>query len=118
MNDYTFCKKDGTIKKCYIDICEQITKAVVECHEIRMGRSDDIIDVYDCYTIPRQSLSSRKRALFESKVCDVCKCFNVAIKPWYSYWDITIELHGENVERMIEELSYMLRGDIHIRQTI
>lgn len=115
MNIFTFCKKDGTIKKNYIDVCEQITKAKIEHHEIMKGRSENIVDEYDCYTTPRQSLPSKKRSRFEEKVRDVCKCFNVTIKSWYSCWDITIELHGKNVEQMIEELSSILRGDINIR---
>lgn len=110
MNTFSFCKKDGTIKKYYIDVCEQITKARIEHHEIMRGQSEDVVDEYDCFTIPRQSLSSKKRNRFESKVCDICKCFDVTIKTWYSCWDITIELHGENITQMIEELSSMLRG--------
>lgn len=115
MDTFTFCKKDGAIKKSYIDVCEQITKAAIERYEIMRGRSENIIDVYDCYTIPRQSLSSKKRDRFESKIRDICKCFDVTIKSWYSGCDITIELHDGNVTQMIEELSSMLGGDVYIR---
>lgn len=118
MDTFTFCKKDGAIKKSYIDVCEQITKAAIERHEIMRGRNEEVVDTYDCYTIPRQSLPSKKRDSFESKVCDICKCFDITTKSWYSGWDITIELHGENVSQMISEVSSMLGGDIYIRQAI
>lgn len=115
MSNYPFCKRDNSIKKRYIFACEQIAKAVVERHEIMRGRSENIVDMYDCYTIPRQSLPSKKRDSFESRVCDICKCFDVTTKSWYSGWDITIELHGENVPQMIGEISSKLGGDVYIR---
>ena len=76
---YCFQKKDGTVKKYYKEAIDYILTATVQKHEITVGRSDEVWKIYaefGCYT-----------------------------NPWYSgYQEISLELHGDNVEFMLNEL--------------
>lgn len=46
-----------------------------------------------------------KRNTIQSKIIDICAEFDCYTNPWYSgYQEISIELHGDNVEIMLNEL--------------
>lgn len=115
MNEYTFCKKNGEIKKNYIFVCEQILKSEMQHHEICVGRSDKVIKEYNSITVPSVCLAQPKRNSYINKVKEICKCFNNVTHEWYSGIDVSIELLGDNVEYMLNELSRLLGGDDYIR---
>lgn len=110
MKKYSFCKKNGQIKQFYIPICEYITSAKISDHVITIGRYEDIVDRYNCYTTPRLKLSASNRRNYVIKTQEVCSNFGVNTKEWYSCNDLSVELHGENVKEMIEELRDLLEG--------
>ena len=83
--------------------------------EIMSGRYDDIVEVYECYTIPRIELYSPQKYRYISKVQEICKNFNIKTREWYSHNDISIDLLGDNVPEMISKIRKLLEGDIHIR---
>lgn len=109
-NNYTFCKKDGTLKQNYIRVCEYLVKGKVEKHDISIGRSDEVIEAYNCYTTPRIKLYAKDKCSYVAKIKDICSNFDITTKEWYSYMDLTVELH-EKVEEMIKELNNLLGRD-------
>lgn len=113
--NYTFCKQDGTLKHYYIPICEYIIEAKMQKHEIMIGRYEDIVDVYECYTTPRREFFAKDRRSYESKIKEICSNFDVTTKYWYSYRDLSTELHGENVLEMIKILTELLEVTNNIR---
>lgn len=115
MDNYSFCKKDGSIKERYKFACQQIVSAKMGHKEIMCGRYDDIVEEYDCYTIQRLELYSPKKYSYISKVQEICKNFNIKTREWYSHNDISIDLLGDNVPEMIGEVRKLLGGDIYIR---
>lgn len=102
---YCFQKKDGTVKKYYREAVVYILTATVQKHEIMIGRSDEVIDVYECYTTESKRFLEPKRSAIQSKIIEICAEFDCYVKPWYSvYQEISFELHGNNVESMLKEL--------------
>ena len=92
---YCFQKKDGTVKKYYKEAIDYILTATVQKHEIMVGRSDEVGKIYECYT------TKRKRFLEPKRNTE----FGCYTNPWYSgYQEISLELHGDNVEFMLNEL--------------
>ena len=114
-DNYTFCKKDGSIKKRYVYVCLNITSANIEHRTITSGRQSVIVDEYDCWVIPTVELYTKEKRDYLLKVEGICNIFDVKIRPWYSYNEVTIELLGKNVSYMIETLNKLLRGDNYIR---
>lgn len=110
MKKYSFCKKNGQIKQFYIPICKYITSAKISDHVITVGRHDDVIDRYNCYTTPRLELSASNRRNYVIKIQEICSNFGVTTKEWHSYRDLSVELHGENVKEMINKLRKLLEG--------
>lgn len=110
MKRYSFCKKNGQIKQFYFPICEYITYADIDNHVVTVGRHDDVVDKYECYTTPRIELSTSDRRNYVIKIKEICSNFGVTTKEWYSCRDLSVELHGENVEEMIKELRDLLEG--------
>lgn len=110
MKKYSFCKKNGQIKQFYIPICEYITSAKISDHVITVGRHDDVVDKYDCYTTPRIELSASDRRNYVTKIQEICLNFGITTKEWYSCRDLSVELHGENVKEIIEKLRDLLEG--------
>ena len=110
MKRYSFCKKNGQIKQFHIPICEYITYADIDNHVVTVGRHDDLVNKYECYTTPRIELSTNDRRNYVIKIKEICSNFGVTTKEWYSYRDLSVELHGENVEEMIKELRDLLEG--------
>ena len=113
--NYTFCKKDGTIKKHYIDVCQYIIKAQMQNHEVIVGRYDKVINSYSCYTTSRKELCAKDKRSYKNKIKEICSNFNIKTKEWYSCNSLLVELHGNNVEQMINELKNLLGGVNHIR---
>lgn len=102
---YCFQKKDGTVKKYYKEAIDYILTAKVQRHEITVGRSDKVGKIYECYTTERKRFLEPKRNAIQSKVIDICAEFGCYINSWYSgYQEISLELHGDNVESMLNEL--------------
>ena len=112
---YTFCKKNGQIKHFYIPICEYIIQATIQEHRVLIGRYDNTIDEYKCYTTPRLKLSSSEQRSYKSKIDEICSNFMVDTKYWYGYKDLSVELHGENVEEMLMSLTQLLEVTNNIR---
>lgn len=110
MKKYSFCKKNGQIKQFYIPICEYITSAKITDHVVTVGRHDDVVDRYNCYTTSRIELSASDRRNYVSKIREICTNFGITTNEWYSYRDLSVELHGENVKEMIDELRGLLEG--------
>lgn len=108
---YSFCKKNGDIKKHYHFSCNQIVKAEMREHTIMVGRHDEVISQYECYTIPMIHLKTKERDNYVVKVREICSNFNIKIHEWYSFNDVEIHLFGDNVELMISELNLLLRRD-------
>ena len=108
--NYTFCRNDGHIKQYYIPICDYIVKAERKEHEIMMGRSEDIIEKYTCFTTPRIALNEKDRRSYVSKIREICSCFDVTTREWYSYNELSVELHGEGLSAMLLELKNLLGG--------
>ena len=107
---YCFLKKDGTIKKNYKEACQYIETAEVKEHEISRGRSDEIVKKYNCYTTKEQKFSKPIRDKILLKIVNICSDFNCEIKVWYSGLNyISIELHGERVEFMLNEIKKYLQ---------
>lgn len=74
-------------------------------HEIMVGRSDEVGKIYECYTTKRKRFLEPKRNIIQSKIIDICAEFGCYTNPWYSgYQEISLELHGDNVEFMLNEL--------------
>lgn len=116
MEKYSFCKKDGKIKQFYIPICEYIISAKICEHIVTIGRHDDVVDKYECYTTPRIELSASNRRNYVVKIQEICSNFSITTKEWYSYRDLSVEFHGENVKEMIGKLRELLEGvHQHIR---
>lgn len=102
---YCFQKKDGTVKKYYKEAIDYILTATVQKHEIMVGKSDEVGKIYECYTTKRKRFLEPKRNTIQSKIIDICAEFDCYTNPWYSgYQEISIELHGDNVEFMLNEL--------------
>ena len=102
---YCFQKKDGTVKKYYKEAIDYILTATVQKHEIMVGRSDEVGKIYECYTTKRKRFLEPKRNTIQSKIIDICAEFGCYTNPWYSgYQEISLELHGDNVEFMLNEL--------------
>lgn len=112
MKKYSFCKKNGQIKQFYAPICKYITLANIDDHVVTVGRNDEFIDRYDCYTTPRITLSTSDRRNYVIKIQEICSNFDVTTKEWYSCRDLSVELHGENVKQMIEELTVLMGGEL------
>lgn len=108
MKKYSFCKKNGQIKKFYIPICKYIISANISDHIITVGRYDDVVDRYSCYTTPRIELSACNKQNYISKIQEICSNFEIITKEWYSHNDLTVELHGENVKGMLDELRELI----------
>lgn len=108
MKRYSFCKKNGQIKQFYIPICEYIASAKIDNHVVTVGRHDDVVDKYECHTTPRIELSASDRRNYVIKIKEICSNFTVTTKEWYSYHDLSVELHGENVSEMIGKLRELL----------
>lgn len=102
-----FLKKDGTVKKNYQKAINYILSAKMEHHTITVGRHDDVIDEYDCYTTINKIFYSREKEDMRKKVREICLEYVVMTKEWYSHMDMSINFHGNNddVERMLNELS-------------
>ena len=61
--------------------------------------------IYECYTTNRKRFLEPKRNTIQSKIIDICAEFGCYTNPWYSgYQEISLELHGDNVEFMLNEL--------------
>jgi len=110
MKKYSFCKKNGQIKQFYIPICEYITSVKIDNHVVTVGRHDDVVDEYKCYTTPRIELSTSNRRNYVAKIQEICSNFGITTKEWYSYSDLSVELHGENVREMVDKLRELLEG--------
>ena len=110
MKKYSFCKKNGQIKQFYIPICKYIVSAKIDNHVVTVGRHDDVIDRYKCYTTPRITLSAPNIRNYVTKIKEVCSNYDITTREWYSCCDLSVELYGENVKEMIEELMCLLEG--------
>lgn len=106
---YCFLKADGTIKKHYKEACLYILTAENQKHEIYKGRSDTIINSYECYTTKHTTFLQPKRDNIICKVQEICSDFNCDSKVWYSWKDISIELYGTQVPEMLNEISKYLQ---------
>lgn len=115
-NEFTFCKKDGQIKQYYIPICVYITQAERKEHKVMVGRSDEIVEEYTCFTTRHITLNAKGRETYISKIREICSCFDVTIKVWYSMNEISVELHGDNVLSMLSSLKNLLENVENSRQ--
>ena len=55
-------------------------------------------------------LYAKDKCSYVAKIKDICSNFDITTKEWYSYMDLTVELHGK-VEEMIKELNNLLGRD-------
>lgn len=115
MYNYSFCKKNGSVKERYKFACQQIVLSKMGRKEIMRGRYDNIFEVYECYTTPRIELCSPQKYRYISKLQEICDNFNVKTREWYSHNDISVDLLGDNVPEMISKIEEILGGDIYIR---
>ena len=115
MSSYSFCKKDGDIKARYGFACRQIISCRKIHREVEIGRNGNVVEVYDCYAIPKIELCSPKKRSYISKVKEVCENFNVKTRDWHSLNEVVIDLMGDNVSFMIKEIEKLLGGDVYIR---
>lgn len=109
---YCFLKKDGSIKKNYLEVVDYLLTAKMRHQEIMYGRHDDIVEEYDCYETDHRNYHQPKRSQIETKVRDICSNFSCTIRPWYSLTTISIELHGDNVESMLDKLKNIYQREI------
>lgn len=107
---YTFCNRDGSLKKSYIPICEYILEAKTQKHEIYIGRSETIMNSYECFTTPSRKFYAKEKEIYKEKIKEVCSNFDITTNEWYSYMSMCVELHGDNVRSMFDELSLLLGG--------
>lgn len=108
MKKYSFCKKNGSIKKFYIPVCEYITNSQYRKHELTHCGRDEVIGVYWSYATPYKQFScSCDKYNYIRKIKEICSNFDVETKEWV-YPDLTVELHGKNVNKMIDELKKLL----------
>lgn len=112
MKHYTFCKKDGTIKKNYIPTCEYIIQTKMEKHQLTRYRSDVVVKEYYCYTTPYKRFT-RTNENYINKIREICNNFNVTIQREWIYPEISIEFQEHNVKKMINEIKKLLGGDIY-----
>ena len=84
-------------------------------HEIMIGRSDIVVEKYTCFTTPRIVLNTKDRRSYVTKIREVCSCFDVTTREWYSGNELSVELHGEGLLTMFLELKNLLGGVNHTR---
>lgn len=101
-----FLKKDGTVRKNYQKAIDYILSAKIEHHVITVGKYDDTIDEYDCYTTKNKTFYSRDKEDMRKKVKEICLEYGVTTKEWYGLMDMSINFHGDNddVNHMLNEL--------------
>ena len=111
---YKFCTKDGVIKKKYIPICNYLLESKMKRHEVYFHREKIPHEIYECYTTPNVRLKSRDKERYYLRIKEICDDFNIKIKAWV-YPDFFVELHGENITYMLNEISLLLGGVGYIR---
>lgn len=110
MKKYTFCKNDGSIKKSYIEMCKYLVDGRIQHQTITVGRHDEIIDEYDCYITKAINLPARIQRQYIKNIHEICSNFDVMTKEWV-YPDLQVELHGEDVDELLQVLTDLLRGN-------
>lgn len=82
----SYLKKNGTIKKYYIQACECILKGskrkveIVDCY-------DHIKDTYYCYSVSFQSElcnTSREKDLLRKHISDISEEYGLIVNVWYT----------------------------------
>lgn len=108
---YCFLTKTGKLRKNYLEVCQYILTSKMDHHIITVGRYDDVVDEYDCYTTGHKKLYAKERRSFEEKILSICKEFNINPHFWYSYLDISVDFRGEikDVEFMLKELKKYIK---------
>ena len=110
-----FLKKDGTIKKYYVEACDFIINAKMQHNKICSSKNsvllcdmkdDYIIEEYDAYTATCDLLLLKDRRKLQNKVTDICRDF--CIEPDYQYnlssWKIIFKDKTGEYEYMRQEL--------------
>ena len=101
---YCFLTKKGELRKAYKEVLVYLNTATMEHHEIVRGRYDMIFNEYNCYSTDSKSFIEPKRTGTLKKIEKICKDFNCTCHAWYSGIYMSTELHGDNVEKMLEEI--------------
>ena len=101
---YCFLTKKGELRKSYKDVLEYLNTATMKHHEIMVGRYDTVVDEYDCYSTELKKFCEPKRTGTLKKIEKICTDFNCTCHAWYSGIDMRTDLHGDNVEKMLEEI--------------
>ena len=73
-------------------------------HEIMRCRYDTVVNEYWCYSTESKRFLEPKRTKTLEKIEKICGDFNCTCHTWYSDIDMRVELHGDNVEKMLEEI--------------
>lgn len=110
MEKYSFVKKDGTIKKNYIDVCKDILTAKMQHHIITVGRYNDVVEEYDSYTFTKDDLLQPKRRQYENKVKEIVNYFGEMNHTWHSGCCTTFDLNGIDYGLMKIELENLLEA--------
>lgn len=82
-------KKDGTLKKIYIDIIPYLEKAKKE-HRQWTNYNNVVVDEYDCYKLTIDGIKKRQRI---RHLEDLCNDLNIEYKYYgcvYIYFDMKI----------------------------
>lgn len=97
-----FNKKDGTIRKNYKESCMLILNSKKYKRKITKYKGDEIIEIYDCFTIKfPYSFSNKKKRNCEEKIKSICDEFNYITRTWYSGGISSIDILSDNIDNLI-----------------
>lgn len=98
MGNHIFLKKNGTIKKHYIDACKLILSASYEQITV-IGYKEQIEDSYQCYRIKNPDSSIRDAHMQDFRkehIVSIVKEYGLIPRIWYGlYWE-AIDFKDQN----------------------
>ncbi len=97
-----FNKKDGTMRENYKDACELILNSKPHRTEIMRGRSEEVVETYNCYRINfPYSLSNKRKRYYEEKIKILCNEFGCETRTWYSLGINSMDILSDNIDVLI-----------------
>lgn len=107
-----YLKKDGSIKKSYVQPCKLLINATKKHYEITYGRNDTIINEYDAYNITFDYYTSNKiNKDYAKKISDICNTYGYSTRLWYSAYRISelqIDINDLEINNLKSDLSSLL----------